>query len=193
MAVGAQGQRAAGTRERGRTRGYPRASHLALARAAAGGTSSTRGGVPRAASSPASAAGWEARYLPTRVVPGRALRMAWAATLPVRAAREDATFLLPCPLPVAFPRNTPWFPEAGHGGCTRNATLPRPPVLRAALRFLSEPAWGGNAALVPGRTCAAYPARQARPASPPSLPSRPCLLAHLPSGRRGGFPNLLEL
>ena len=65
-----------------------------------------------------------------------------AATLGVAASGKDAAFPLPRPLPVAFPRNIPWFPEAGR-------RVLRPEPNRAAL---PPPAPGGpHSRPAPGR------------------------------------------
>lgn len=64
---------------------------------------------------------------------------------------EDAAFLLPCPLlPVAFPRNTPWFPEAGRGVHPEQKPAPPPAPQRLATaplpaslgRRTGSPGWG---------------------------------------------------
>lgn len=101
----------------------------------AGGTSPSRGEVPKVASGPASVAGRVARRLQTRVVLPESAedgmdRHSWG--LGFGGGRRTP---FSCSLAVAFTRNTPWSPEAGRRmHPERNGALPSPRGLMAPLR-----------------------------------------------------------
>lgn len=78
-----------------------------------GRTSSSRAGVPRAASAPARVAGQVAQHLLIQSPYPESAEPGTGRTLGVRASGKVAAFPLPGPLRDAFPRNIPRFPEAG--------------------------------------------------------------------------------
>lgn len=164
----------------------------------AGGTSSTRGGVLRAASSPVSAAGWVAQHLPTCVDPPESAEdgMGRHSSGPGRRGGRH----IPRSLPVAFPRNTPWFPKAGHGSCT-GTPQPCPASVLPALRYGSSQnhpgegtrgsCWGAPLPCIQRESLSPrfipFPFQPPMPTSPsPFRSSRVVCLDHRP-------PKLLEL
>ena len=122
----------------------------------------------------ASPAGWPSTGRP-EPFPGRALRMAGAATLGIGAAGEDAAFPFPCLLPVAFPRNTPWSPEVGRGVHPELNPDPPPCSPHRATAPLGT-SLGRKPEARPGRSYSLSPERGPRSALPPFYFSLLCPL-----------------
>lgn len=101
--------------------------------------------------------------------------MAGTATLGIGAAGEGAAFPFPCLLPVAFPRNTPWFPEVGRGVHPELNPDPPPCSPHRATAPLGT-SLGRKPEARPGRSYSLSPDRGPRSAIPPFYFSLLCPL-----------------